>query len=97
MLKVSKKYLFKKLQLDLVKHKCRYYIYADPTISDYAYDKLERKYIAQAKLLGQKNRLIVGFPTGRPKTFLYKLALMEVALERVKQLHLIFGENNAKK
>ena len=80
---------FKELQLELVKHKCRYYLITDSphdqkrSIPDNEYDELERRYLKMVEKYGYKDKLIVGFPT-KPKTFLYRLALLQVTLERVE-------------
>lgn len=36
----------------LLEHKCHYYIFSNPTISDYEYDLLEKEYESLADFLG---------------------------------------------
>lgn len=60
--------LFARLSWDLLEHRCRYYVLAEPTVDDHTYDRLEREYQALAARLGREPSAsnMVGFDLKRP-------------------------------
>ncbi len=59
---------FLDLSWELLEHKCRYYMFSNPIINDYAYDKLEKEYEALALDLGKPPSAtdMVDFDVSRP-------------------------------
>jgi NAD-dependent DNA ligase len=68
---MTSKKIFAQLSWKILEHKCHYYMFSRPIISDYQYDQLEQQYDALAEELGLPKSAsdMVDFDVKRPACF----------------------------
>lgn len=82
----DKRKRFQELGWQVLEHKCRYYVFMRPIISDFEYDMIEKEYDALAKELGVPPTAsdMVDFDDSRPSCRLVLDKLRGVKYEDLK-------------